>query len=384
MRPDYRSQTIFAVLLAFGLTSAATATEVSVCTDQGTMTFEMLDEESPQHVANFLEYIDQGFYAGTVFHRVIAGFMIQGGGFNRRLTAKPTLPPVPNESSNGVSNQRGTVAAARTSNPDSATAQFFVNVVDNDRLDGSEDTPGYTVFARVTEGMDVADAIAALPTRGLGRFTEDVPDPLVQITSMAVLDRTVLDAIPEAERTSTLRERAVAAYEAGDHAAALDWLGHFRAACGTMDLDLLLIEAESSAAAMLTPRARSSLDQYFALGNSEHAQFDSALALYAKVAPGEHPDLARRIGDCTPPTAPTVPNGREATMDEMLTGQTDVRTFMDESEMYLDCLSLVIDRHASSEAEQAMAVEEHNRMVALMEHTAEEFNTQVRRYKARQ
>lgn len=384
MRPDYRSRTIFAVVLTLGLAPASNATEVSVCTDQGRMTFQMLEEAAPLHVANFLEYVDQGFYAGTVFHRVIAGFMVQGGGFNRRLTAKPTLPPVQNESGNGLSNERGTVAAARTSNPDSATAQFFINVVNNDRLDGSDDSPGYSVFALVTEGMDVADAIAALPTRGLGRFTEDVPNPLVQITSMARLDRAALEAIPEAERVATLRERAVAAYEAGNHAEALEWLGHYRAACGEMDLDLLLIEAQSSAAAMRTSLARSALDQYFARNDETHAEFDAALELYGKVAPGEQPDLARRIGDCTPPPRPSVPDGREATMDEMLTGQTDVRAFLEDSEMYLDCLSRIIDRQSSSDAEQTAAAEEHNRMVSTMETVAEEFNAQVRRFKARQ
>lgn len=384
MRPDHRSQTIYAAVFMLGLASSAAATEVSVCTDQGAMTFEMLEDEAPLHVANFLEYVDQGFYSGTVFHRVIDGFMIQGGGFNRRLSAKQTHAPVKNESNNGVSNARGTVAAARTSNPDSATSQFFINVVDNERLDGSDDAPGYTVFARVTQGMDVADAIAKLPTRGLGRFSEDVPDPLVQITSMARLDRHVLEAIPEASRTATLRERAVTAYEMQDYAKALEWLGHYRAACGTMDLDLLLIEAESSAAAMHTARARSALDQFFARTDEGNPDFDRALALYAKVAPGEKPDLAKRIGDCAPPSMPTVPNGREATMDEMLAGQTAVRTFMTDSEMYLDCLSLVIDKQASSDSEQKMAVEEHNRMVSVMESLAEDFNTQVRRFKARQ
>ena len=127
------------------------ATEVAVCTDNGRAVFELADEAAPQHVANFLRYVDMGYYSGTVFHRVQPNLFVQGGGLDRELRQRSTLPPVPNESSNGLHNTRGTVAAARTDDPDSARSQFFVNLADNtQQLDRGRDA-GYTVFARVPD-----------------------------------------------------------------------------------------------------------------------------------------------------------------------------------------------------------------------------------------
>ncbi len=136
-------------------------------TSKGSFTVELYSEKAPKSVANFLAYVKAGHYEGTVFHRVIADFMIQGGGFDANLNQKETKAPVVNESSNGLSNRRGTLAMARRSQPDSATSQFFINVVDNPRLDFGgmrPGTPGYTVFGKVTKGMDVVDAIKAVPT----------------------------------------------------------------------------------------------------------------------------------------------------------------------------------------------------------------------------
>src|SRR5687768_12922919 len=137
-------------LVALGALCSADAlhaTEVAVCTDNGRAVLELADEAAPQHVANFLRYVDMGYYTGTVFHRVQSDLFVQGGGQDRQLRSRSTLPPVPNESSNGLHNTRGTVAAARTSDPDSARSQFFVNLADNtQQLDGGRD-PGYTVFA---------------------------------------------------------------------------------------------------------------------------------------------------------------------------------------------------------------------------------------------
>lgn len=155
---------------------------VNFDTTQGRFTIELLPEKSPLTVANFLAYVDQGHYDGTLFHRVIPGFMIQGGGFDRALNRKATFPPVANESGNGLENDVGTVAMARTSDPDSATSQFFVNLVRNANLDARGARPGYTVFGKVTKGMDVIERIAKVPTATLGRFS-DVPQEDVVIRS---------------------------------------------------------------------------------------------------------------------------------------------------------------------------------------------------------
>jgi peptidyl-prolyl cis-trans isomerase A (cyclophilin A) len=137
---------------------------VELQTNQGPIVLELDREKAPKTVANFLAYVEKGFYDGTVFHRVMPTFMIQGGGFDTAKAQKKTDAPIENESDNGLSNVRGTIAMARTSAPDSATSQFFINVVDNPNLDGGPGRPGYAVFGKVVAGMKAVDAIRATPT----------------------------------------------------------------------------------------------------------------------------------------------------------------------------------------------------------------------------
>jgi peptidyl-prolyl cis-trans isomerase B (cyclophilin B) len=153
-------------------------------TSLGEITLELDGDRAPATVENFLGYVDEGFYDGTVFHRVIPTFMIQGGGFEPGMRQKRTKAPIKNESGNGLSNKRGTAAMARTNVPDSATAQFFINVRDNDFLDkaNAQDRVGYCVFGRVTQGMDVVDQIKAVSTASRGGH-QDVPSQDVVIRS---------------------------------------------------------------------------------------------------------------------------------------------------------------------------------------------------------
>ena len=174
-----------AVLLTLSLAAVATAADnprVALETSKGKIVLELQPDKAPVSVENFLRYVDEGFYDGTVFHRVIKGFMIQGGGFTAEMKQKPVRASIKNEAGNGLANQRGTIAMARTAVVDSATAQFFINSVDNAFLDHRDETPkgfGYAVFGRVVEGMDVVDAISAVPT-GMARGFRDVPvDPVV-------------------------------------------------------------------------------------------------------------------------------------------------------------------------------------------------------------
>ena len=158
-------------------------------TTHGNITIELLQDAAPLTVQNFLQYANDGFFAGTVFHRVIPGFMIQGGGLTANLSEKTTRPPIRNEADNGVSNARGTLSMARTSVVDSATAQFFINTVDNARsLDHRGTSPrdyGYAVFGRVTAGMDVVDAISGVSTGRQGPH-QNVPVEPVVINSVTV------------------------------------------------------------------------------------------------------------------------------------------------------------------------------------------------------
>lgn len=159
------------------------APRVLFTTNHGDILVELYPEAAPQTVENVLSYVDDGFYAGTVFHRVIPGFMIQGGGFDADLRKKSTRAPVQNEADNGLLNDRGTLAMARTNDPHSATAQFFVNLVDNSYLNFQSKTTrgwGYTVFGRVLEGMEVVDAIAGVKTTTRAGM-RDVPAETVVI-----------------------------------------------------------------------------------------------------------------------------------------------------------------------------------------------------------
>ena len=152
-------------------------------TSEGTIVLELYPDKAPLTVKNFLNYVETGFFNGTIFHRVIPGFMIQGGGFSRDLKQKPTSAPVKNEADNGLKNDRGTIAMARTQDPHSASSQFFINTVDNTFLNYKSQTVsgwGYAVFGSVVEGMAVVDAISKVATASQGRF-DDVPKTPVEI-----------------------------------------------------------------------------------------------------------------------------------------------------------------------------------------------------------
>ncbi len=160
---------------------------VQLDTNMGAIAIELDAEKAPLTVENFLDYMESGHYDNTVFHRVIDGFMIQGGGFDTDLVQKPTLDPVANEADNGLKNERYTIAMARTSDPQSATSQFFINVADNTFLDYRAPTMagwGYTVFGRVVSGKAIVDQIAATRTGAAGRFAKDVPLQSVIINSI--------------------------------------------------------------------------------------------------------------------------------------------------------------------------------------------------------
>jgi len=161
---------------------------ITMETTKGTITLELDDERAPETVANFVRYAQDGHYDGTIFHRVIDGFMIQGGGFTKDMNQKPTREPIRNEAKNGLKNRRGTLAMARTMVVDSATSQFFINLVDNDFLDFTQPTQqgfGYAVFGQVSDGMDVVDAIAKVKT-GFAGPHQNVPEEAVVIRKVTV------------------------------------------------------------------------------------------------------------------------------------------------------------------------------------------------------
>ncbi len=161
---------------------------VKLETTEGDIVIELDEKKAPKTVQNFLGYVEKGFYDGTIFHRVIKGFMIQGGGFTPDMVKKQTDPPIVNEANNGLKNDRGTVAMARTNDPDSATSQFFINLVNNDGLNyAGALNPGYTVFGKVVEGMEVVDKIANVKT-GQKKGYGDVPMQTIEIKNAKLLE----------------------------------------------------------------------------------------------------------------------------------------------------------------------------------------------------
>jgi peptidyl-prolyl cis-trans isomerase A (cyclophilin A) len=174
-----RSFRILALLLTLLCSSAfaqeGPTTRVRVETSMGNFVIELASARAPLSVANFLEYARTGHYDGTIFHRVVANFVAQGGGLDEKLAEKPTRPNIPNESGNGLSNRRGSVGMARTGEAHSANAQFFVNLADNSTLDPQPSRWGYAVFGQVVEGMDVVDAIGSVATGAVGPLESDAP-----------------------------------------------------------------------------------------------------------------------------------------------------------------------------------------------------------------
>jgi len=176
--------TAAALTLAAGCTLAQEAPRVKFATSAGDFVVEVYPDKAPKTVANFLQYVKDKHYDGTIFHRVIDNFMVQGGGFDASYRQKPTRPPIPLEASNGLKNDLGTIAMARTSDPNSATAQFFINVKNNAMLNApAPDGYGYTVFGKVVSGSDVIQKIKSMPTGAGGPFPSDVPKTTILINS---------------------------------------------------------------------------------------------------------------------------------------------------------------------------------------------------------
>ena len=192
--PCTRNLLLSVALLVLAVLTPANGAEpiqVKIETSAGDFVLQMDEARAPLSVANFLQYVRDGFYAGTIFHRVVNGFVIQGGGYTPDLTQKPPRPPVVNESGNGLSNRRGSVAMARTGEPHSADSQFFINLADNLPLDSKPTRWGYAVFAEVIQGMDIVDEIGHRVTGNKGGM-QDVPTEPVVIRNVSILKTPVV------------------------------------------------------------------------------------------------------------------------------------------------------------------------------------------------
>lgn len=364
----------------------ASAAEVTLCTDLGRIVVELAEARAPLHTANFLAYVDSGFYTGTVFHRVVPGFVVQAGGVDRELAERATLPPVANESGNGLSNVRGSVAAARSADLSSATSQFYVNLVDNPRLD----EPGYTVFGRVTEGMDVVDRIAALPTAAQAPFARDVPQPPPAIRSAARLDRAALEAFdalgtyaPPGARAAALAERIRAAAAAGEHAGALQAVAQYRAICGPPTAEIALLEARAAFATGAAARARYVLDDLLAVVDESDWAYAEARALRADPHGASALAPPAPLGPCTPPAAPAVPQAATADHNAMAAARARITSFFGDADVYAACLAEVAADAARPATERGAARAERERALGEKERLVAAFNAALREFRQR-
>ena len=211
---------LFASLACTGARAQDGPVRVQLTTTEGDIVLELDERRAPHSVDNFLDYVEAGFYDGTIFHRVIDGFMIQGGGFTADFERKRTEAPIRNEANNGLSNERLTIAMARTNAPHSATAQFFINTVDNRNLDHTGQTPrgwGYAVFGRVVDGRDVVERISRVPTGAGGPFSRDAPREPVVIVEASRLAAPGVPASGDA-----IKEEAPAAADDGETTSAAE------------------------------------------------------------------------------------------------------------------------------------------------------------------
>jgi cyclophilin family peptidyl-prolyl cis-trans isomerase len=368
-------------LLLVCLSPVALAVDVRLCTAEGAIVVELDERNAPQHAANFTRYVESGFYTGTVLHRVVAGSMVQGGSFGPRLERRRPGEPVRNESGNQLSNERGTIAASRGQEPDSATSQFYFNLADNIHLDATPGTPGYTVFGRVKSGLDVLDRIAALPTRRVGDMA-DVPDPVVELESVMLLPR----AAPFGAATEPDPEALEAGFDvalaSGDTRATLAAIDALRRGCVTLDGRQHVAEAEAALALGVPDRARFGLEQYLAGATTLDPELPQAQRLYAGLPAERSSDIDALLASCQMPVAPSIPDGRTAELTSLRVIESEVVRYRQSGELYLDCITRVLDEGTLGEREAIDATARHNAAVVEMTAVMTRFNEAARAFKA--
>jgi peptidyl-prolyl cis-trans isomerase A (cyclophilin A) len=367
-----------ALIAAFARSAAAA--EVRICTNLGAIDVELDDQNAPRHTRNFLDYANSGFYSGTVFHRVVPDTMVQGGSYDASLERRRPREPVASESQNGLSNLRGTIAASRGADPDSATSQFFFNLSDNTHLDATAGNPGYTVFGRVTAGLDVLDAISRLPTRTAGELT-DVPVPLVTLESVTSLQRSRTFGLSVEPDPTALQRQFESAAASGDAQSILASIDDLRRSCITLDPAQSVAEAEAASALGNVDRARYALEQYLARADARDSERARAERLYAGLPTPRQSDIAARVAHCRQPASPSIPNGRFTDLATMQTVEGSILRFRQLGRLYLSCLAQVMDSGELNEAESIDATKIYNDMVVEITNVTTRFNTAAREFK---
>jgi peptidyl-prolyl cis-trans isomerase A (cyclophilin A) len=378
-----RSRLIVTAVLLIAAAPAAFAVDVRLCTPQGVVDVELDERRAPQHARNFVRYAESGYYSGTVIHRSVPDTMVQGGSFDMTLERRRPGAPVADESGNGLSNRRGTIAASRGADPDSATSQFYFNLTDNTHLDATPESPGFTVFGRVTAGLDVLDTISRLPTQQLGELSE-VPVPLVELESVSVLERESRFGLTVEPDPASLGDELQTAMQSRDSAATLAAATKLRQACLTLTGAQRLAEAEAAIAEGQVDRARYGLAQYLARASQLDPLLPRAQRLYAGLPPPTVSDIERRLAQCIRPAAPSIPDGRFSELATLQAIESEVRRYRQMGESYLSCVASEIDSGSLNELETIDATEKYNELVIELTATATRFNEAVSSFKAEQ
>jgi cyclophilin family peptidyl-prolyl cis-trans isomerase len=373
-----------AALLVLLASPAALAVDVRICTNRGAIDVELDDSRAPQHSANFVRYAGQAFYDGTILHRAVPGSMVQGGSYTLAFERRAAGDPVANESGNGLSNRRGTIAAARSDDPDSATSQFFFNLSDNTHLDALPGSPGYTVFGRVTAGLELLDAVSVSPTRRVGDL-DQVPNPVVEVEAVTVLDRAPVFGVSIEPDPATLRGDFERAQARGDAAGIISAIDALKRSCVGLDASQRLAEAEAANTLGLTARSRYALERYMASADRRDPALPAVQSLLTSLPEvTQTRDIDTLIARCRRPVAPSVPDGRfteRATMQ--LIEQTVVR-YRQLGESYLACVASVIERQDLDQTETVEITRRHNEVVVEMTAVLTRFNQAVQAFKAAQ
>jgi peptidyl-prolyl cis-trans isomerase A (cyclophilin A) len=381
---NLRIRILAIALFGVALSPQAFAVDVRICTAQGIIELELDERNAPAHARNFARYADSGFYSGTVIHRTVADTMVQGGGYDLALARRRPGEPIDNEAANGLSNRRGTIAASRSADPDSATAQFYINLADNTHLDATASSPGYTVFGRVTAGLDVLDGISRMPTRAMGELGE-VPAPLVELESVTVLERESIFGISVAPNPESLQAEFEAAMARNDASATIAAIDGLRRGCVTLNSRQHLAEAEAAIALGRNDRARFGLAQFLARATTLDPLLPRAQRLFASLPePVMSSDIERQLIQCRQPTAPSIPDGRFSELATMQLIESQVRRYRQLGESYLLCVARIIDAGELNELETIDATKRYNAVVIELTAAATRFNAAVAAFKAAQ
>ncbi|HUF73433.1 MAG TPA: peptidylprolyl isomerase [Gammaproteobacteria bacterium] len=378
-KPALLILTSIALILSSG---TALAVDVRICTSRGAIDVELDDRRAPLHAANFVRYAESGFYDGTILHRAVPGSMVQGGSYTLGLERRTPSDPVRNESGNGLSNQRGTIAASRADDPDSATSQFFFNLSDNTHLDARPGAPGYTVFGRVTAGLQVLDAVSAMPTRRSGNLDE-VPQPLVVVESVTALDRQPRFGLSIEPDPAALRADLETMRSRGDAPGILGAIDTLRRSCIDLDAAERLAEAEAAESLGLNERSRYARERYMAAANGSGPALPRARDLIGGLPEAEPiRDIDSLIAHCRRPVAPSVPDGRFTELTTMQALEGAVLRYRQLGELYIDCVARVIENQELNDAETIEATKRHNDAVIEMTAVLMRFNQAARTFKA--